>query len=40
LVAADRSAVNSADIDGSTPLHWAIRADEAEITDLLLRASV
>lgn len=38
LVAANRSTVNSTDIDGTTPLHWAIRAGEAEIVDILLRA--
>src|SRR6478672_13439963 len=30
--------VNSADKDGTRPLHWAVRADELEVTDLLLRA--
>lgn len=38
LVAANRSTVNSADIDGTTPLHWAIRADEGQIVEVLLRA--
>jgi uncharacterized protein len=38
LVADDRTAVNSTDVDGTTPLHWAIRANETEIADLLLRA--
>jgi uncharacterized protein len=38
LVAADRTTVNSADIDGTRPLHWAIRANETAIAELLLRA--
>src|SRR5262245_56823405 len=38
LVAENRTAVNSADADGTSPLHWAIRANESEITDLLIRA--
>ncbi len=38
LVAANRNAVNSADLDGTRPLHWAIRADEVEIVDLLIRS--
>lgn len=38
LVAADKAAVNSTDIDGTRALHWAIRAGEAEIVDVLLKA--
>src|SRR5262245_22330998 len=38
MVADDRAAVNSVDVDGTTPLHWAIRANETEIADLLLRS--
>ena len=30
--------VNSPDKDGTRPLHWAARADELEIADLLLKA--
>jgi len=30
--------VNASDTDGSSPLHWAVRADELEIAELLLRA--
>jgi len=30
--------VNAADSDGSRPLHWAVRADELQVVDLLLRA--
>jgi ankyrin repeat protein len=30
--------VNIAQIDGTTALHWAVRADDLETTDLLLRA--
>src|SRR5690242_10390107 len=38
LVAANRAAANSVDVDGTRPLHWAIRAGEADIVDLLLKA--
>src|SRR5436190_9764021 len=31
-------AVNIGDSDGTRPLHWAVRADETEVTDLLLKA--
>ncbi len=31
-------AVDAADSDGTRPLHWAVRADETEIADLLLKA--
>jgi ankyrin repeat protein len=31
-------AVNGADKDGTRPLHWAVRADEIEVADLLLKA--
>ena len=30
--------VNSSDTDGTRPLHWAVRADEMDIADLLLKA--
>jgi len=30
--------VNGTDKDGTRPLHWAVRADELEIADLLLKA--
>src|SRR5437762_3447466 len=30
--------VNAPQIDGTTALHWAVRADDLESTDLLLRA--
>lgn len=30
--------VNASDTDGSRALHWAVRADELEIADMLLRA--
>jgi ankyrin repeat protein len=33
-----RESVNTADIDGTRPLHWAVRADELEISRLLLRS--
>jgi uncharacterized protein len=38
LIAENRAAVNSVDADGTSPLHWAIRANESEIADLLIRA--
>jgi ankyrin repeat protein len=38
LVAANKAAVNSTDADGTQPLHWAVRANEAEIAELLLRS--
>jgi len=38
LVAANKAAANSADIDGTRALHWAIRAGEADIVDVLLKA--
>jgi ankyrin repeat protein len=38
LVAAGKTAVNSADADGTRPLHWAIRANETEIAELLIRS--
>jgi uncharacterized protein len=31
-------AVNVGDNDGTRPLHWAVRADETEIADLLIKA--
>jgi ankyrin repeat protein len=30
--------INISDKDGTRPLHWAVRADELEIADLLLKA--
>ena len=30
--------VNAPQIDGSTALHWAVEADDLELTDLLIRA--
>ncbi len=33
-----KAAVNVADADGMTPLHWAVRADDLETSLLLLRA--
>jgi ankyrin repeat protein len=30
--------VNGSDKDGTRPLHWAVRADEVEVVDLLLKA--
>jgi len=30
--------INVSDTDGTRPLHWAVRADELEIADLLLKA--
>src|SRR4030095_14051425 len=38
LVAANKAAVNMPDIDGTRALHWAIRAGEADIVELLLKA--
>jgi ankyrin repeat protein len=38
LVAANKAAVNSSDIDGTRALHWAIRAGESDIVDVLLKA--
>jgi ankyrin len=38
LVAANKATVNTPDIDGTRALHWAIRAGEADIVELLLRA--
>jgi len=35
---ADRSAVNSAQPDGTTALHWAVRHDDVVTTDLLIKA--
>jgi ankyrin repeat protein len=33
-----RESINTADIDGTRPLHWAVRADELGTARLLLRA--
>src|SRR5687767_8583699 len=33
-----RDAVNASDTDGTRPLHFAVRADELDVVDLLLRA--
>src|SRR5438552_14796744 len=30
--------VNAPQVDGTTALHWAVRADDLETTDLLIRA--
>jgi uncharacterized protein len=38
LVAANKNVVNLTDRDGSTPLHWAVRADERDVVDALLKA--
>lgn len=38
LVSESRNAVHSADADGTTALHWAIRANESEVAQLLIRA--
>jgi uncharacterized protein len=38
LVAANKATVNMPDIDGTRALHWAIRAGEADIVELLLKA--
>jgi len=38
LVAANKTAANSADTDGTRALHWAIRAGEADIVEFLLKA--
>ena len=35
---ATRTAVNAAEADGMTALHWAVRADDAETTQMLIRA--
>ena len=35
---ADGNAVNAALPDGTTALHWAVRADDVELTDMLIRA--
>ena len=35
---AQRAAVNAADADGSTALHWAVERDNLEISGLLLAA--
>jgi len=36
-LAKNPSEINSADADGTTPLHWAVRADDLEAVQLLLR---
>src|SRR5690349_2240965 len=33
-----RADVNAAEVDGTTPLHWAVRADDVDLTRRLLRA--
>src|SRR5689334_17291616 len=38
LIAANKAAANSADIDGSRALHWAVRVGEAGVVDVLLKA--
>ena len=32
--------VNAAQVDGATALHWAVRQDNLEMADLLIRAGV
>jgi ankyrin repeat protein len=38
LLVKDRSAINVAEPDGTTPLHWAAQRNDLEIADLLIRA--
>jgi uncharacterized protein len=38
LIAANRDAVNSAQPDGSTALHWAVRHNDAALVDALIKA--
>src|SRR6187401_1100056 len=33
-----RVSANAADADGTTALHWAVRADEATVSELLVKA--
>ena len=33
-----KSDVNAAQVDGTTALHWAVRADDLELTEMLLKA--
>jgi ankyrin repeat protein len=33
-----KSDVNAAEVDGTTPLHWAVQAGDASTTDVLIRA--
>ena len=33
-------AVNAPEVDGTTALHWAVRADDLETTEMLLRAAI
>src|SRR4051794_37608672 len=37
-LARDKSAVLAAEADGTTALHWAVRADDLELVDRLLRS--
>ncbi len=37
-LAADKTAVTTAEADGTTPLHWAVYKDQTETVDLLLKA--
>lgn len=34
----EKADVNAAQVDGATALHWAVQADDLELTDLLIRA--
>jgi len=38
FVTTNKATVNAADVDGTRALHWAIRANETEIAELLLRS--
>ena len=33
-----RADVNAPEVDGTTPLHWAVRADDREMVEMLIRA--
>src|SRR5215208_6156939 len=35
---AKKADVNAPQVDGTTALHWAVRADNVDLTDLLLRS--
>src|SRR5262245_66592087 len=35
---ASKADVNGRQVDGTTALHWAVRNDDAEMTDMLIRA--
>ena len=38
LLRAKRADVNAPGVDGTTPLHWAVHRDDAEMVELLVRA--